>query len=130
MLIPEADHNDIRKFVDKYFVEDILSDAPVTDEKVRILYYDTEGVKLGGGPHVTKKYLEFDVYVRNTELYTADRDRLRRRDKMIGQRLKELLTGKRYVCNMRYAYEDDYPLGCKVIGYRRWHMVFSYKTAG
>lgn len=127
MLIPEPDRNDIRKFIDKYFVEDVLPDAPVTDEKVRIVYYDTEGVKLGGDSHITRKYLEFDIYVRTTELYTADRDRLRRRDKMIGQRLKELLTEKQHVCGMRYVYEDDYPLGCKIVGYRRWHTVFSYK---
>lgn len=126
-MVPETERYDIRRFIDKYFIEDVLSDAPVTDEKVRVLYCDTEGVKLGD-PHINKKYLAFDIFVRNTELYTADRDRLRHRGKMIGQRLKELLTGKRNVCNMRYVYEDEYPHGCKVVGYRRWHIVFSYKT--
>lgn len=81
MLVPTADRQDIRKFLDRYFVEDILSDAPVTDEKVRVLYYETEGGKLGGDPHITRKRLEFDIFVRNTELYTADRDRLRNRAK-------------------------------------------------
>ena len=126
-MVPGSERDDIRRFIDKYFVEDVLSDAPVTDEKARVLYYTSEGMKMGDA-HINKKYLEMDIYVRNTELYTADSDRLRHRGKLIGQRLKELLTGSRYVCNMRYTYEDDYALGTKTIGYRRWHMVFSYKT--
>lgn len=128
MLIPEKDIKNIRAFVDRYFVEDVLLDEPVTDEKVRILYYETEGSKYGGDLHIRQKFLEFDIYVRSTELYTADNDRLRRRDKMIGQRLKELLTGSGYVCNMRYTFEDAFALGSKTIGYRRYHLVFSYKT--
>lgn len=130
MLIPDSERKDIRKFVDKYFVEDVLSDEPVTNEKVRILYYDTNGSKLNDDPHITKKFLELDIYVKNAELYNADVDRLRRRDIMIGQRIKELLTNRRYVCNMRYTYEDDFALGAKTIGYRRWHLVFSYKVTG
>lgn len=127
-MIPADERRDIRKFIERYFVEDVLVDAPVTDEKARIVYYETEGAKLYDNRHITKKHIEFDIYVRGTEVYTADVDRLRRRDKLIAQRLKELLTGKEHVRNMRYAYEDDYTLGSKIIGYRRWHIVFSYKT--
>jgi len=65
-----------------------MPDEPVVDEEVRVIYYETEGTKLGS-PHVTKKYLAFDVYVKSDVLYNADADRLKRRDKLIAQRLKE-----------------------------------------
>jgi hypothetical protein len=126
MLIPPDKRGNIKAFIEKYFVEDVLPDELITDEDVRILYYETEGTKYEN-QHVIQKYLEFDIYVRNAALYTATSDRLRRRDKLIFQRLKELLTGETYICNLRFRYEDDYPLGAKTVGYRRYHAVFSYK---
>lgn len=127
LLIPETEHSDIRAFVGRYFIEDAMPDELVTDEKVRVIYYETEGLKLNNDPHVTKKYLEFDIYVKEESLYNVGSDRLCRRDKKISQRLKELLTGERYVCGLRFTWEDDYHLGAKTVGYRRFHTVFSYK---
>ncbi len=124
-MIP-SDAN-IRAFIDKYFIEDAMPDEPVIDEDVRIVYYDTEGTKLGT-PHVTKKYLAMDIYTRDTSLYNAAQDRLQRRDKLIAQQIKELLTGKEHVCGLKFLYEDEYHLGAKTIGYRRYHIVFSYIT--
>ncbi len=117
----------IKTFIEKHFVEDALPDELVVDEGVRVVYYETEGTKLGT-PHVTKKYMAFDIYVKESALYNATNDRLQRRDKLICQRLKELLTGTTYVCNLRFAYEDDYHLGAKTVGYRRYHVVFSFVT--
>lgn len=88
MCIPERHRGSIRDFLDRYFIEDAMPDEPVVDEEVRVIYYETEGTKLGS-PHVTKKYLAFDVYVKSDVLYNADADRLKRRDKLIAQRLKE-----------------------------------------
>lgn len=88
MCVPEQHRNSIRDFIDRYFIEDAMPDAPVVDETVRVIYYEMEGVKLGS-PHVTKKYLAFDIYVKSNALYNADADRLKRRDKLIAQRLKE-----------------------------------------
>lgn len=102
-----------------------MPDELVTDEDVRVLCYETEGEKLGN-PHVTRKFLEFDIYVRAQVLYTATDDRLQRRDKLIFQRLKALLTGASHVCGLRFCYEDDYHLGAKTVGYKRYHAVFSY----
>lgn len=127
MCIPEGDSSNIRAFIGKYFVEDAMPDEPVTDEKVRVVWYDIEGTQLGT-PHVLRKPLAFDIYVKEDVLYNVDTDRLKRRDKQIGQRLKELLTGKDHVCGLRFRYEDEYHLGAKTIGYRRYHMVFSYIT--
>ena len=88
MCIPECHRGSIRDFLERYFIEDAMPDEPVVDEEVRVIYYETEGTKLGS-PHVTKKYLAFDVYVKSDVLYNADADRLKRRDKLIAQRLKE-----------------------------------------
>ena len=127
LLVPAAEQKDIRAFISRYFVEDAMPDELVTDEKVRVVYYETEGSKLGNDPHITKKYLEFDIYVKEDSLYNVSTDRLCRRDKKISQRLKDLLTCSRYVCGLRFTWEDDYHLGAKTIGYRRFHTVFSYK---
>lgn len=127
MCIPEKDTQNIREFIGRYFIEDAMPDEPVIDEDVRIICYETEGSQLGT-PHVLRKQLAFDIYVKADMLYNVSEDRLVRRDKKIGQRLKELLTGKDHVCGLRFQYEDEYHLGAKTIGYRRYHMVFSYVT--
>ena len=75
-----------------------------------------------------RKFLAFDIYVKEDSLYDVGTDRLMRRDKKITQRLKELLTGKEHVCGLRFQYEDEYHLGAKTIGYRRYHLVLSYVT--
>lgn len=104
-----------------------MPDELVLDEDVRVIYYETEGTQLGT-PHVLQKFLAFDIYVKEDALYNVGTDRLQRRDKKISQRLKELLTGKEHVCGIRFGYEDEYHLGAKTIGYRRYHVVFSYVT--
>lgn len=104
-----------------------MPDELVLNEDVRVIYYETEGTQLGT-PHVLRKFLAFDIYVKEDALYNVGADRLQRRDKKISQRLKELLTGKEHVCGIRFGYEDEYHLGAKTIGYRRYHLVFSYVT--
>ena len=126
-MIPAKSRNNIREFIARYFIEDAMPDEPVVDEDVRIIYYDEEGSKLGT-PHVTKKILAFDIYVKESNLYNATNDRLQRRDKLIAQRLKELLLWKEHVCGLRFPYEDEYHLGARTIGYKRYHLVLSYKT--
>ena len=126
-MIPAKSRNNIREFIARYFIEDAMPDEPVVDEDVRIIYYDEEGSKLGT-PHVTRKILAFDIYVKETNLYNATNDRLQRRDKLIVQRLKELLFWKEHVCGLRFQYEDEYHLGARAIGYKRYHLVLSYKT--
>lgn len=56
-------------------------------------------------------------------------DLLVRRTDTICQKLKELLTDEKYVCNIAFSYEDDYELYTKVIGYSRQRIVFSYKIS-
>lgn len=87
MLIPADKRGNIKAWIEQYFVEDILPDELITDEAVRVLYYETEGAAYGN-PRIRRKYLEFDIYVRNSVLYTATNDRLQRRDKLIFRRLE------------------------------------------
>lgn len=51
---------------------------------MRVLYYTVEGEDVGN-PHVRRKYLAFDIFVKRTQRYTASEDGLRARDKMIAQ---------------------------------------------
>jgi hypothetical protein len=51
LLVPAAEQKDIRAFISRYFVEDAMPDELVTDEKVRVVYYETEGSKLGNPHH-------------------------------------------------------------------------------
>lgn len=126
MLVPTKDLNSIKAFIDRYFVLDEMGGELLKSENARVLYYVSEGRSFGD--HVRQKYLHFDIYVKREEVHTVDADRLRRREQCIAQRLKELLTGNTYACNLRIQYEDDYDLGTKTVGYRRYHIVFSYKT--
>ena len=109
MCIPEDKRENIREFIDRYLIEDAMPDELVLNEDVRVICYETEGTQLGT-PHVLRKFLAFDIYVKEDALYNVGADRLQRRDKKISQRLKELLTGKEHVCGIRFGYEDEYHL--------------------
>lgn len=126
MLLPEKDRGNIRTFIDRYFVLDEMGGELLKNEQVRVLYYVPEGKPFGD--HIQQRYLHLDIYVKRDAVYTVDADRLRRRDQCIAQRFVELLTGSIYAANLRFRYEDEYDLGTKTVGYRRYHLVFSYKT--
>lgn len=126
MLVPED--CTIIQFIDKYFIEDENTDELLTEEKVRISYYDSEG-RDSGNLHVKNKYKEFDIYVRKDVLHTATADRLQNRYDLIAERLKYLLLKNYHICNMHFECEDaGFNLFTKMIGYKRFHIVFSYKT--
>jgi len=126
MLVP--DDCKITQFIDKYFVEDETSDEIITDEKVRVTYCTTKGLDTGNS-NVKLRFLEFDIYVRQDELHTATRDRLQNRYDLITERLKYLLLRNDRIEHMHYEYEDEYNLFTKVVGYRRYHVVFSFKVS-
>lgn len=127
MLIPNDVRDDIVTFIQKYFVKDVTTDELVTTEDVRICYSQAVGRNIG--KYMVKKYLNFDIYVKDTELHTASDDMLQSRDELIAEKLKELLTDKRYVCLINFTYEDMYDLYTKTVGYHRYRIVFSYKTS-
>lgn len=126
MLIPQEYEDDIVTFIQKYFVKDVTSDEIITNEDVRVCYFQSQGRSIG--MNALKKYWNFDIYVKDSVLHTATTDMLQSRDEMIAEKLKELLTDNRYVCRMRFHYEDSYDMYTKLVGYHRYRIVFSYKT--
>lgn len=126
MCIPEG--TTITKFIDKYFIEDENSDEILTDEKVRIVYYDSEG-RDTGNMNVFNRYKEFDIYVKDNVVHNATDDRLKKRYKLIAERLKYLLLSEDHIYGLRFRCEDPgYNLYTKMVGYRRYHITFRYKT--
>ena len=127
MAIPEAQWNNIQAFRDRYFVNDVMSDTLLTDEQVRICYYQDPGFQINN--HVHRRLLRFDIYVKRDIQFTVDKvDRLRQRQKVIARRLRDLLTGRDYVCGLKFQYEDEYDLPVRTPGYVRFHIYFSYKV--
>lgn len=61
MLLPEG--CTILQFINKYFVESESTDEIITDEAVRISYYDSRGRETGN-KNVRLRYKEFDIYVK------------------------------------------------------------------
>lgn len=126
MCIPEG--TSITRFIDKYFIEDENTDEILTDEKVRIVYYDSEGQDTGN-MNVFNRYKEFDIYVKNDVLHNATEDRLKKRYKLIAERQKYLLLSKDHICHMHFHCDDPgHNLYTKMVGYRRYHITFRYKT--
>lgn len=125
MLIPQD--CTITQFVQKYFLEDDSAGEIITDEAVRVVCCDEKGSDTGNA-NVLLKYKEFDIYVKDNVMYTASRDRLQTRLHLIAERLKYLLTRHRVVEHMSFRYRDEYHLWTKTAGFRRYHVVFTYKT--
>ena len=117
----------ITQFIERYFIEDQSSGEIITDEAVRVICSDVEG-KGFYNSHVRLKYKEFDIYVKDNVLHTATTDRLQNRYDLIAQRIKYLLLRNRVVEGLRFSYEDEFNLWTKTTGYKRYHLVFSYKT--
>ena len=125
MCVPEG--TPIVKFIDKYFIEDAAAAELLTDEKVRIICYDTDGADTGN-KGVLNRYKEMDIFVRDDVLHTASKDKLQNRYDLICERLKYLLLREPTVYNMRFRFSNAYNLWTKTAGYKRYHVVFCYKT--
>lgn len=126
MCIPA--NTSIIDFVDKYFIENTSGDEILVNEKVRILYWDSEGSKTGN-QSMKNMFKNFDIYVKEDVLHNADNDRLKCRYDLIAERLRYLLTREYHICNMHFAFENEFNLWTKTAGYRRYHVVFSYKKS-
>ena len=125
MLLP--DNINVLHFVQKYFLEDENGGELLTDEKVRLVVYDGEAIETGN-KDVLMKTKHFDIYVRNDVLYDVDEyDRLRKRTRRIKDRLKYLQISKPHLYGMKFRFVDSYDQWTKASGYKRYHVVFSYK---
>ena len=126
MCIPEG--TAIIPFITKYFIEDAAPDAILTNELVRVNHYDTQGYDTGN-KNVVRKYKEFDIYVKESVLYDATNDRLKARTQLIAERIKYLLLRRFHICELHFDYRDEYDLWTKTVGYKRYHIVFSYRIS-
>ena len=125
MKIPTG--TSVTDFIDRYFVQDENAGEILINEPVRIVYWDSEG-RESGNMNVRNKYKEFDIFVKDDILHNATEDRLQFRYDLIAERLKYLLLKDTHVQHLRFKFEDEYNLWTKTIGYKRYHIVFSYKT--
>lgn len=126
MCVPEG--TSIVDYIKNYFVEDAATDALLTNEQVRVLYYDSQG-RGSDNKGVFLKYKEFDIYVHESVLHTASDDRLKGRDVLIAERLKFLLLNKFHICRLHFQYVDEYDLWTKTVGYKRYHLVLFYRIS-
>lgn len=78
MMIPSNERNNMLSFRDRYFIRDAMVDNLVTDEKVRIVYADSEGAPTNI-PQLRRRYIEIDVYVKHEYEYSYSADRLQAR---------------------------------------------------
>lgn len=125
MLVPAG--TDILTFIEKYFIRDSSTDELLTNEKVRIVVSDQQGLRTRN-QYVHGKYKHFDIFVSEDVEHTATRDKLQSRQVLIAQRIKELLLQKRDQYGLRFTYEDEYDLWTKTVGYKLYHIVFFYMT--
>lgn len=126
IMVPDEDKDNIKKFITEYLVKFPMTDEILSNQKVRVIYDDEQGEAMNI-PNAVKRKLVFDIYVKSDVLHTADDDRMKDRAILIFERIRYLLTREETICKMRFRCEDDYGLGAKTIGYRRYRGVFSYK---
>lgn len=127
MCIPEKYRGDIAVFIQKYLVRDVTSDEVITNEEVRVCYWQGDSKSIG--MNMIRKTLNFDIYVKDSVQHTASFDILQSRDQLIAEKIKELLTDSKYVCHINFRFEDSYDMYTKLVGYHRYRIVFSYKTS-
>lgn len=125
MKIPASDMNNIISFRDKYFIHGTITDTPITNEAVRILYSEEQPFETNA-PNIFTHMLVFDIYVNDGVRWDASADRMQERGELIAQRLKQLLHNKRHF-NIKFMARGVYDLTCKLEGYTRKTIVFTYK---
>lgn len=117
----------ITQFTDKYFIQSQSGSQILVNEPVRILYYDSQGSD-SRNKNVLNRYKQFDIYIKQTHLHNADKDRLKNRYNLIEQRLKYLMLNFSIQHGLTFRFYNSFNLWTKTDGYRRYHVVFSYNT--
>ena len=123
MMIPN--NTNIVTWMKKYFVSEALCTELVTDEDVRVLWYEDQSQHTNN-PLVNNRRLAFDIYVKQEHDNDATNDLLVSRAKLIAQKLQEILTFPKVVGHVVFHYVDDYDVGTKMVGYVRHHLMVSF----
>ena len=87
MMIPQQERKNVINFVTKYFVNDAMPDSLMINENVRVVYAEMEGA-VTNVPQVRTRYMEIDVYVKESEQRTYGIDGLSLRNRMIARRIR------------------------------------------
>ena len=112
-------------FIHKFFIRAGFSNDLVTSEPVRIVYGDIAS-SVAGAPHVLRRQLSFDIYVKKEEQNNYGIDRLMYRTELIAARLIQLLTNQRYIKGFRFWVDSDNDMGTTTVGYDRRNVTFNY----
>ncbi len=123
MMIPDG--TNIVTWIRKYFVSEALCTELVTDEDVRVLWYEDQSSHTNN-PLINNRKMCFDIYVKQAHNNDATNDLFVSRGKLIAQKLQEILTFPATVGRVKFFYVDDYDVGTKMVGYVRHHLVVSY----
>lgn len=118
----------ISQFIEKYFIEDAGTDQLLTNEPVRVVCYDNEGIGTGN-KNVLLRYKEFDIYVNKKVLYNVTEDRLKTRYRLISERIKWHLLKDQHIHGLHFEYANEFNMWTKTVGYERYHLVFYFKTS-
>jgi hypothetical protein len=124
MLIPAADKNNLAKVRDTYIVETNGSDAIVTTENAKIMYYN---VPLTDTNNQYCKWdgMIFKIFVKSSQEYTLANG-LDKRQLAIADRLNAIL-GRQYVGDWKFEPVDKGSLYCGTNGYKLYFVRFAYK---
>ena len=126
MCIPKKTSLD--EFQKKYYVRGASADEIVTNEEVRILWFNNEPVELVK-KNVKLRELMMDIYVKDSVLHTATNNILQFRYELIEDRLVDILMTPDQICGIRFINRvPGYDMSTKTIGYSRYRVVFLYKT--
>lgn len=125
MKLPED--TNIITFIDKYFIKSSWTNATLTDEDVRIVYWTGNGSDTAV-PNVKRNMITFDIYVKTKDIHNVGRDRLMMRTVLIANRIQKLLTSKRYTQETGYRFwpAGEWDSGTKTPGYSRYTIAFYY----
>lgn len=123
MMIPKQ--TGILDFIEKYFIKSDYTNTILSNENVRIVYGDVNGIGTDTW-NTQEKRIVFDIYVKKKELYTATNDRLASRAVLIADRLNKLLTKERYLYGYRFWIGGDYDYGTTTNGYSHMCLEMCY----
>lgn len=115
MLIPAIEKNDMAKVRDTYIIDTNGSDAIVTTENCKIMYYN---VPLTGtnNSHCKLDGMIFKIFVKSSQEYTLANG-LDKRQLAIADRLNVIL-GRQYVGDWKFNPVDKGSLFCGTSGYK------------
>lgn len=118
----------ILNFRDKYFIRAGFANELLTNESCRIVYSMTDAAPTDV-PNVRTRMITFDIYVKQTDQYDVDDDRLLSRTDLISKRLTALLTSNRYVADTGYHFwiAGEWDQGTRTVGYDRHTISFYFK---